>query len=211
MPQSRAAMAVARVLAPRAGERVLDLCAAPGGKTTHLAALMEDRGEVVAVERHRGRAAALERTAQRMGTSCVTVRVADATEPQEPGAYDRVLVDPPCSDLGTLASRPDARWRKTPDQPERLARTQGAILRAGADALAPAGTLVYSTCTISPTENERVIAEFLADRPEFEADDLRRDAPVWQHPSVPSYLQTLPHRDGTEGFFIARLRRRADR
>ena len=211
MPQSRAAMAVARVLAPRAGERVLDLCAAPGGKTTHLAALMEDSGEVVAVERHAGRAAALERTAQRMGASCVRVRVADAAEPQEPGAYDRVLVDPPCSDLGTLASRPDARWRKTPDQPERLAHTQGAILRVGADALAPEGTLVYSTCTISPSENERVIADFLADRPEFEADDLREEAPVWQHPTVPSYLQTLPQRDGTEGFFIARLRRRAAR
>ena len=139
MPQSRAAMAVARVLAPRAGERVLDLCAAPGGKTTHLAALMEDAGEVVAVERHPGRAAALERTAERMGASCVRVRVGDAAEPQEHGAYDRVLVDPPCSDLGTLASRPDARWRKTADQPERLARTQGAILRAGADALAPRG------------------------------------------------------------------------
>jgi 16S rRNA (cytosine967-C5)-methyltransferase len=211
MPQSRAAMAVARALAPRAGERVLDLCAAPGGKTTHLAALMEDRGELVAVERHRGRAAALDRTAQRMGASCVTVRVGDAAEPQEPGAYDRVLVDPPCSDLGTLASRPDARWRKTADQPERLARTQGAILRAGADALAPAGMLVYSTCTISPAENEGVIAAFLADRPEFEVDDLRREARVWQHPSVPSYLQTLPHRDSTEGFFIARLRRRAAR
>jgi 16S rRNA (cytosine967-C5)-methyltransferase len=171
---------------------------------------MEDRGELVAVEHHRGRAAALERTAARMGASCVTVRVGDAAEPQEPGAYDRVLVDPPCSDLGTLASRPDARWRKTADQPERLARTQAAILRAGADALAPAGTLVYSTCTISPTENERLIADFLADRPELEADDLRRDAPVWQHPSVPSYLQTLPHRDGTEGFFIARLKRRTD-
>jgi len=211
MPQSRAAMVVARVLAPRDGERVLDLCAAPGGKTTHLAALMEDRGEVVAVERHRGRAAALERTAQRMGASCVSVRVGDAAEPQEPGAYDRVLVDPPCSDLGTLASRPDARWRKTADQPERLARTQGAILRAGADALAPAGTLVYSTCTISPSENERVIADFLAERPEFEADDLRQDVRVWQHPSVPLYLQTLPNRDGTEGFFIARLRRRGAR
>ena len=139
------------------------------------------------------------------------MRVADAAEPQEPGAYDRVLVDPPCSDLGTLASRPDARWRKTADQPERLARTQGAILRAGAAALAPGGTLVYSTCTISPSENERVIAAFLADDPAFEADDLRRDAPVWQHPSVPSHLQTLPHRDGTEGFFIARLRRREAR
>jgi 16S rRNA (cytosine967-C5)-methyltransferase len=141
----------------------------------------------------------------------VAVRVADAAQPHEPGAYDRVLVDPPCSDLGTLASRPDARWRKTDDQPERLARTQAAILRAGADALAPHGTLVYSTCTISPAENEHVIDAFLVDRPDFEAVDLRGTAPVWQHPSVPSYLQTLPHRDGTEGFFIAALRRRAPR
>jgi 16S rRNA (cytosine967-C5)-methyltransferase len=210
MPQSRAAMGVARVLAPQPGERVLDLCAAPGGKTTHLAALMRDEGELIAVERHKGRAEALRRTAARMGATCVEVRVADAAEPAA-GIYDRVLVDPPCSDLGTLASRPDARWRKTVDQPERLARTQGAILRAGADALAPGGTLVYSTCTISPTENERVIDAFLAERPEFEADDLRQDVPVWQHPSVPFHLQTLPHRDGTEGFFIARLRRRGAR
>jgi 16S rRNA (cytosine967-C5)-methyltransferase len=210
MPQSRAAMAVARVLAPEPGERVLDLCAAPGGKTTHLAALMRDKGELVAVERHTGRAEALRRTAARMGATCIDVRVADAAEPAG-GPYDRVLVDPPCSDLGTLASRPDARWRKTADQPERLARTQGAILRAGADALAPGGTLVYSTCTISPTENERVIDAFLAEREEFEADDLRRELPVWQHPSVPFHLQTLPHRDGTEGFFIARLRRRGAR
>jgi 16S rRNA (cytosine967-C5)-methyltransferase len=210
MPQSRAAMAVARVLAPEPGERVLDLCAAPGGKTTHLAALMRDQGELVAVERHTGRAQALRRTAARMGATSVEVRVADAAEPAG-GTYDRVLVDPPCSDLGTLASRPDARWRKTADQPERLARTQGAILRAGADALAPGGTLVYSTCTISPAENERVIDAFLAEREEFEADDLRQEVPVWQHPSVPFHLQTLPHRDGTEGFFIARLGRRGER
>ena len=191
MPQSRAAMAVARVLAPRPGERVLDLCAAPGGKTTHLAALMDDRGEVVAVERHRGpRRRRCERTAQRMGASCVDVRVADAAEPHEPGAYDRVLVDPPCSDLGTLASRPDARWRKTADQPERLARTQGAILRAGADALAPGGTLVYSTCTISPTENERVIDAFLADRA-----GLRGRRPAPGAPRLAASICALPPAD----------------
>jgi 16S rRNA (cytosine967-C5)-methyltransferase len=209
MPQSRAAMTVARLLGPLPGERVLDLCAAPGGKTTHLAALMEDRGTLVAVERHRGRAAALARTAQRMGATCVEVRAGDAAAEHEPEVYDRVLVDPPCSDLGTLASRPDARWRKTADQPARLAATQGAILRAGAAAVRPGGTLVYSTCTISPAENEGVVAAFLADHTAFEVDDLREAVPVWQHPSVPRHLQTLPHRDGTEGFFIARLRRRA--
>jgi 16S rRNA (cytosine967-C5)-methyltransferase len=169
---------------------------------------MEDRGAVVAVERHRGRAGALVRTAQRMGASCVEVREGDAAAEHEPGGYDRVLVDPPCSDLGTLASRPDARWRKTEEQPERLARTQAAILRAGAAAVRPGGTLVYSTCTISPRENEALVAAFLAERPDFAADDLREELPVWQHPSVPRHLQTLPHRDGTEGFFIARLRRR---
>jgi 16S rRNA (cytosine967-C5)-methyltransferase len=207
-------MAVARVLGPRPGERVLDLCAAPGGKTTHLAALMEGRGEVVAVERHAGRAEALRRTAGRMGAGNVTVRTGDAAAPHEPEGYDRVLVDPPCSDLGTLAARPDARWRKHAGQPDELAVLQAAILRAGAAAVRPGGTLVYSTCTISPAENERLVDAFLAERPDFAADDLPAEqaasgGPVWDHPHVPRFLQTLPHRDGTDGFFIARLRREA--
>jgi len=210
MPQSRAAMTVPRLLGPRPGERVLDLCAAPGGKTTHLAALMGGRGEVVAVERHPGRAEALRRTAARMGAAAmVAVRTGDAAAAHEAAAYDRVLVDPPCSDLGTLASRPDARWRKAPDLPARLAGEQAAILRAGAEAVRPGGTLVYATCTISPVENEAVVHGFLAERDDFTADDLRTDVPLWEHARVPSFAQSLPHRDRTEGFFIARLRRGA--
>lgn len=209
MPQSRAAQAVGRLLGPRPGERVLDLCAAPGAKTTHLAALMGGEGEIVAVERHPGRAEALRRTADRMGAASVTVRTGDAARVDEPGAYDRVLVDPPCSDLGTLAARPDARWRKHPEDPERLATVQATILAAGAAAVRAGGVLVYSTCTISPRENEDVVLAFLEAHPEFEPDDLRADRPAWEHPHVPSFLQTLPHRDRTDGFFVARLRRRA--
>jgi 16S rRNA (cytosine967-C5)-methyltransferase len=214
MPQSRAAQAVARVLDPQPGERVLDLCAAPGGKTTHLAALMEDQGSITAVERDARRAVRLTETARRMGATIVDVRRGDAARVDEREAYDRVLVDPPCSDLGTLARRPDARWRKPAGIAEELAGLQGAILRAGARAVRPGGTLVYSTCTISPEENERLLSAFLADREEFALEDPRTgraasDLPVWEHPSVPGVLQTLPHRDGTDGFFVARLRRAA--
>jgi 16S rRNA (cytosine967-C5)-methyltransferase len=199
-------MAVARTLAPEPGDEVLDLCAAPGGKTTHLAALMENRGRVVAVERHQGRADALRRTAERMGATCVEVRTADAAAPVD-GTFDRVLVDPPCSDLGTLASRPDARWRKEPATVAELAATQGAILDNAARAVRAGGVLVYSTCTISPAENELQIDSFLTNHRDFRIERPPSDVPVWDHPSVPSVQQSLPHRDGTDGFFIARLRR----
>ena len=134
MAQSRASMLVSRVLAPDPGEKLLDLCAAPGAKTTHLAALMRGRGQVLAVERHPGRARALTRTCSRMRAGCVDIRIADAAAFEAGGSYDRVLVDPPCSGLGTLQSRPDLRWRVTPESIEELAATQARILRAGAAA-----------------------------------------------------------------------------
>jgi 16S rRNA (cytosine967-C5)-methyltransferase len=213
--QSRAAMLVARLLDPQPDERVLDLCAAPGGKTTHLAALMQNRGEVLAVERDKRRAGALQRTAQRLGASAVRVELADATRARADGAsFDRVLVDPPCSGLGVLQARPDLRWRVTEQALSEMQSLQSAILANGARALRPGGVLVYSTCTISPTENERTIAAFLHSNPDFRLDDLAAELPALAlqgregAPSeLPGALLTLPHRDHTAGFFIARLRR----
>jgi 16S rRNA (cytosine967-C5)-methyltransferase len=179
-PQSRASQLVAPELAPRPGERVLDLCAAPGGKTTHLAALMGGEGEVVAVERHPGRAAALVATCERMHAANVLVVVADAVDFRDAEGFDRVLLDPPCSGLGTLQSHPDLRWRATPEGIDRLAALQDAMLVSARANLRPGaaeGALVYSTCTISPRE-ERL------------RGITRR--------------QTLPNRDGTDGFYIAR-------
>ncbi|PZS08203.1 MAG: 16S rRNA (cytosine(967)-C(5))-methyltransferase RsmB [Solirubrobacterales bacterium] len=207
MPQSRGSMLVARVLDPRPGDRVLDLCAAPGAKTTQLAALMQDAGEVVAVERHRGRAEALGRTCRRMGASCVRVECRDALSVRAHGLYDRVLVDPPCSGLGTLQARPDLRWRVVPGTVAELAALQRRILAVAGEATAPAGVLAYSLCTISRQEGEEVVRWFLRTHPEFVADDLGAVHPDWSEPSFRSGLQLLPDRDGTDGFFIARLRR----
>jgi 16S rRNA (cytosine967-C5)-methyltransferase len=190
MPQSRASMLVSRVLDPQPGERVLDLCAAPGAKTTHIAALMEGSGEVVAVESHPGRAEALAANCRRMGADTVRVIVQDASEPV--GAFDRVLLDPPCSDLGTLQSRPDVRWRKNPELIERVAGQQAELLEAAAAQVRPGGVLVYSTCTISAGENEEQMAAFVSEHPDFRHERT---------------VQLLPHRDGTDGFYIARLER----
>ena len=208
--QSRAAMHVARALAPAPGERVLDVCAAPGGKTTHLAALMQGEGEVVAIERSAARARELERTRARMRAANVRVVLADATQPRPPGElYDRVLVDPPCSGLGTLAARADLRWRFQPADVARMARAQLAFLSAAAQALRPNGVLVYSTCTISRAENEHLMAEFLDSHAEFAVDDLAGELPAYALGGAagPGFVLTLPHRDRTAGFFIARLTR----
>jgi 16S rRNA (cytosine967-C5)-methyltransferase len=203
MGQSRGSMTPARVLAAQSGERVLDLCAAPGAKTGQLAAMMGDCGRVLAVERHPGRAAALTRTLDRLRVTSAEVRVADAARLADGDTYDRVLVDPPCSGLGTLQSRPDIRWRVTPERLAALPDLQLAILRAGAAQLASGGTLVYSVCTISRAESERVVERFLADEPGFAVAPIAH-ADGGEDP----FARLLPHREGTDGFFVAQLRHR---
>ncbi len=192
MGQSRGSMAVAHALDPEPGERVLDLCSAPGAKTTHLAALMEARGEIVAVERNPRRARSLEQTCMRMRAECVRVEVADATDARTDGPFAGVLLDPPCSGLGTLQSRPDIRWRTSPEQIEALAQLQRGMLEAAAAATAAGSVIVYSVCTISRAETVAVIESFLSDHGAFELEES---------------FQLLSHRDGTDGFYVARLRR----
>jgi 16S rRNA (cytosine967-C5)-methyltransferase len=191
MPQARSSMLVSRVLDPQPGQRVLDMCAAPGGKTTHLAALMRE-GSLTALELDPARSEALARNCERMHCGWVSVKPQDARHPAPTGPFDRILLDAPCSDLGTLQARPDARWRKRPEQVEELASLQRELLEAAAGQLAPGGRLVFATCTISPAENEELIEAFGADHPELSAGPR---------------LQLLPHREGSDGFFICSLER----
>lgn len=211
-PQSRGSAAVVEVLDPQEGEHVLDLCAGPGIKTGQIAERMCDRGEIVSVEIEPARAEEVAAQARRLGLHSVMVIEADATQAGMAPGFDRVLLDAPCSDLGTLASRPDARWRKSPETIERLTEVQDQLLRNAAAVLRPGGTLVYSTCTICRRENEERIAALLqasaaGDAPPLELDDLGARAPALRAPTEPRCLQLRPDRDRTTGFFIARLTR----
>lgn len=209
--QDEASQAVVALLAPQPGERVLDTCAAPGAKATAAAEDVGPEGRVVALDRHGRRLDLLRRDARRLGLANVEVRQADATLPLPESfdsAFDRVLVDAPCSGLGTLRRNPDARWRLRPADPGRLARVQGALLRSAARAVRRGGTLVYSTCTVLREENEEVVQDFLEGHPHFRIPD-RRSLPEVVRPLVgeDGALRCLPHRHGTDGFFAVRMER----
>jgi 16S rRNA (cytosine967-C5)-methyltransferase len=189
-PQSRGSQLAALCVGAKDGERVLDLCAAPGGKTGAL------RGEVTAVEVDPHRASELRANLKTMGRGDVTVVEADGTAlPPELTGFDRALVDAPCSGLGVLAQRPDLRWRAKP-----LPELQLALLRAAAERVKPGGTIVYSVCTLNPDECEAVV-----DASGLRIDSLATEFSQVGHPSRPEFLLTLPHVYGTSGFFIARL------
>ena len=215
--QGEASQLVGFLVAPQPGERVLDACAAPGGKTTHLAELMNDQGSIVALDPHPRGVARVRHMAERLGLSTIKACTADATTwtPDDAaahgGQFDRVLVDAPCSGLGTLRQHPEVKWRRTPADIAGLAALQQRLLQHLAADVRPGGTLVYATCTLSAPENEEVLAAFLQRQPAFRIEDARGVLPVSAHTLVgeDGVLRTLPHRDGLDGFFAVRLKRLA--
>jgi 16S rRNA (cytosine967-C5)-methyltransferase len=204
--QGEASQLVAPLLDVRPGGVVLDVCAAPGGKTMDAAARVAPGGTVVAVDRSLAGSRRIVAEAARLGAAAVRVAVADARRLPVAGSFDAVLVDAPCSGLGTLRRHPEVRWRRTPDDVPRLAALQQDILAAVAPRVRPGGVLVYAVCTLAREENEAAVETFLRAAPRFAVEPAPLPAALL---TPEGFMKTLPHRHAMDGFFAARLRARA--
>ncbi|MBC7323808.1 MAG: 16S rRNA (cytosine(967)-C(5))-methyltransferase RsmB, partial [Moorella sp. (in: Bacteria)] len=215
--QDEGSQLVSHALKPPPGSVVIDASAAPGGKTTHLAQLMLNRGTVLACDVHPSRLELINDNCRRLGVDCVQTILADARNLGEryPEVAGYLLIDAPCSGLGVLRRRPDARWRKETGRIRELARLQLEILLGARQALQPGGVLVYSTCSLAPEENQEVIFQFLDRAREFALDSLEPwlpNLPVdLKAPAAGGWVQFLPQRHGTDGFFIARLKKQCNK
>lgn len=210
-PQDEASQLVVEWLDPQPGERILDLCAAPGTKTCAIAERLGGRGQVVALDRHERRLGLVGRAARRLELTGIATLERDGTKPldellEHGGPFDRILVDAPCSGLGALRRNPDARWRVRPEDLAELAKTQRALLESAAALLRPGGCLVYSTCTVTPEENESVLRGFMATRASWRVAE-RELAPACLRELLDEegFLRLLPHRHDCDGFFAAKL------
>lgn len=209
--QDESSQLAALLLAPQAGERVLDLCAAPGGKATHLAQLMENRGELVACDLHPRKLERVAEAAGRLGIAIIRTMAINAEHP--PGAFagadfQRILVDAPCSGLGVLRRTPEGKWWKRPEDLVGLTARQRLILANAAELVAPGGILLYATCSTALAEDEEIIADFLSRHPDFVLEDLRGVFPEWASLfTEQGCFRSWPHRHGMDGFFAARLRK----
>ncbi len=203
--QDPAAKLVSLISAPKKGQRVIDVCAAPGGKSFGAAIAMEDRGEVLACDLHENKLSRIEAGAARLGLKSIWDFAADGTvfRPEWAESADVVLVDAPCSGLGIIRKKPDIRY-KSPDDLFTLTVAQSTILENAARYVKPGGTLIYSTCTILPEENGQVVDGFLSGHPEFSRETFTLPAPMGEQPGE---LTLWPHRHGTDGFYICHLRR----
>jgi 16S rRNA (cytosine967-C5)-methyltransferase len=190
--QDESAMAVTDLLAPQSGESILDLCAAPGGKTTHMAERMRDEGRIIACDVSEGRLRQIRESADRLGLDIIeTWRITTDGDNVPEGPFDAVAVDAPCSNTGVIGKRPEVRWRLRPEDLVELPGIQGMLLRTAASRVRPGGRLVYSTCSIDQAENGDVVAAFLESQPDF---TLEREQPA------------VPGRPG-DGGYAALLRR----
>ena len=211
--QDEAAQLVSHILAPCSGQRILDACAGLGGKTGHIGQLIENKGEIVALESVGSKLTTLQQEMRRLGISIVKPASHDLTRPPDPatfGTFDRVLLDAPCSGLGVLRRNPDARWHRTAADLKRYARRQQLFLNHLAPLVKPGGLLVYAVCSMEPEENEQVVHRFLSDNRSFAQADIQPNA-IADPQSVigpDRCLRTFPHRHNTDGFFAVCLERR---
>jgi 16S rRNA (cytosine967-C5)-methyltransferase len=204
--QDEASMLVARLLEPAAGTTIVDVCAAPGTKTTHLAQLMGDRGRVLAFDPQPGRLARVAEAAARLGVTIAETVAGpvEALAPRWAGGCDGVLVDAPCSNLGVLRRNPEVKWRRQPADLGAAGERQRGILTAAAVLVRPGGRLVYATCSLEPEENDEVVRAFLAAHPAFAVEPPA----AWPvAPDAAGFVRCLPHRHGTDGFTAIRFRR----
>ena len=205
--QDESSMLVAHILGAEPGMTVIDACAAPGGKTTHIAQRMENRGRILAFDIYEEKIRRIERNAKRLGISIIEAHLSDACEigAVYAGQADRVLVDAPCSGLGVLRRKPDARWKKSARDAKTLPSLQHAILESAAQTVKKGGVLVYSTCTMEECENAAVVNAFLETHTDFALEETGRFLPVQK--TAERMVQIMPEADGPDGFFIARMRR----
>ena len=216
--QDEASQMISHLLAPRPGQRVLDACAAPGGKCTHVAQLMEGRGELIALDLHDSKLQAIQENCRRLGITTVQTFRADATQPLPFPAqvtFDRILIDAPCTGLGILHRNPEIKWRRKPQDPLRSQSLQMALLENVCSRLKKGGILVYSTCTMTREENDSVVEAFLGRHKDFQSEDLRSILPKSWQPLIDDkgFLRTYPQmiipKEGyrLDGFFAARMRK----
>ena len=207
--QDEASQLVTEVLGPQPGERILDACAAPGGKTGHMGQRMKNEGVIYALDLTREKLSRVAEVCDRLEIRIVETVKGDGTKPlpfPEKAKFDRVLADVPCSGFGTLRKNPDLKWRKSESDVKRMSELQSSILTKVSGYVKEGGVLVYSTCTLFREENEDVIERFLSDCPEFKLDEIASVLPEKSRPFIQkNYFKTFPRRDEMDGFFVARL------
>ena len=209
--QDESSMLASRILSPEPGDVVIDLCSAPGGKTTHLAQLMRNRGEILAFDIHPHKIELINENAKRLGIEIIDAFIGDATVFNEElvGYANKVLVDVPCSGLGLIRKKPEIRWNISEDNIIQLQKLQMKILVNASKYLKIDGVLVYSTCTITLEENEEVISKFLSENPNYKLDSICDYVPedFKAQSCEKGYVKLFPNENECDGFFIARLRR----